>query len=157
MHVLIAQELQQQFNVVGKERPALRRILAENLKGTSKNTSATSDYFGATSAKHIEGRVIFGNPKRIKVGDQRHPGRQAQSLRPFTNCSQHDRRGRQLIAAPMVFAEVNCMHTDLFGKYGLIDQGTVPFRFSPDIAGVRIGQQVAQREQTYFCTGFCIG
>ena len=57
--LLFAQKLNEQFNMIGKQRPALPRVLAEYFERTGKKTATTGNNFRTTARKDIKSGKIF--------------------------------------------------------------------------------------------------
>src|SRR5258708_7134138 len=137
VHVLVLADLQQQVELLGKERVVVLQLQAEQRKRLDKRPAA-HHHLRPALRKQIECSEVLKYPHRVGRAQDGYSTGQAYALRPCRRRSQNDRRRRVEVLLAVMFADSKHVEPDLVGVFDLLNQIAQALRPADREAGVVI-------------------
>src|SRR5437667_3041857 len=140
--VLVLTDLQEQLELLGKQRVVVLQSQPEQWKGLDERTAAHDDLRAALRQK-IEGGEALEHAHRVGRAQDRYRTGETYPVRSCRRGSQNDRRGGIEIFLTVVFADSKYVQANLIGMLDLLDQVAQTVRRAHGTAGVVVRRREA--------------
>src|SRR5438093_6871653 len=120
-HLLVVADLEQEIELLRKQRVVVVEIEAEQRKGVDERATA-DDHLRPSVGDKVERREILEQPHRIGRAEDRHGARQANSLGACRGGGEDHRGSRVEELFAMVLPYPEYIEPDLIGVFDLFEQ-----------------------------------
>ena len=125
--MLVLADLQEQIELLGKERVVVLQPEAEQRKGLD-GRAAADDHLRPALRQQIEGGELLKHPHRVGGAQDRDGAGETDALGSGRRRAENDRRGGIEELPAVVFADAKDVQADLIGVFDLFDQVAQPVR-----------------------------
>ena len=142
VHMLVLTDLEQQIELLGKERVVVLEPEAEQRKRIGERTAA-DDHLGPALRNEIERGEILEHPHRIGRAQDRHRTGETYAARSCRRGAENDGRSGVEEVLTMMFADSEDIESDLIGVFDLLEQVAQALRWTDRTAGVIVRRREA--------------